>query len=84
MKLIDDAGKLWHRLSSVWFAIVGVIYASAGGVWLAMPESFRPDLPQWFRICLAVIGVALAASPGIARVVAQPKLASDDTDKAGA
>ena len=84
MKLIEDAGKLWHRLWTVRMSIIGVVYASVGGVYLAMPEGLRPDLPEWGKLLLAGVGVMLAAAPGVARVVAQPKLASDDTDKAGA
>lgn len=84
MKLIDDARSVALRLWSVRMAIIGVIYASAGSAWLLMPPAWQPELSQPVRWALAVVGVMLAAAPGVARVVAQPKLKADDTDKAGA
>lgn len=72
--LIDGA-KYFHRLWSVRMAILGTIYASAASAWLLLPADWKPDLSETVRWVLAVIGVLLAAAPGITRVIAQPKLA---------
>lgn len=74
MKLIDDVGALWHRLWAVRMAIISAIYSAAAGAWLLMPPDWQPTLSQPIRWVLVVVGVSLAASPGVARVVAQPKL----------
>lgn len=74
MKMIDDARATWHRMWSVRMAILGTVYASAGSAWLLLPAAWQPTLSEPVRWVLAVIGVALAASPGVARVIDQPKL----------
>lgn len=88
MKLIDDARTLWHRLWTVRMAIIGTIYAAAGSAWLLLPPAWQPTLSEPVRWVLAVVGVMLAAAPGVARVIAQPKamaqVKGDDSDQAGA
>lgn len=89
MKPIDDAAWLAKRLWSVRFAAIGVIWAAAGAYWIATPPDWKPDLSQGVRWVLAVIGVALAAAPGLAALIQQPKLtqakaARKQADEAGA
>jgi hypothetical protein len=89
MKLIEDAAFLAKRLWSVRLAAVGVIWAAAGAYWIATPADWKPDLSEGVRWVLAAVGVALAAAPGLAALVEQPKLAQakearKQSDKAGA
>ncbi|TPG08331.1 hypothetical protein EAH88_11920 [Rhodanobacter glycinis] len=63
-------------------AILGVIYSAAGGAWLLMPPDWQPTLAEPVRWVLAIIGVSLAAAPGVSRVIAQPKLADKIADQA--
>lgn len=89
MKLIDDAAWLAKRLWSVRLAAIGVVWAAAGAYWIATPPEWKPYLPEGVKWLLAVIGVALAAAPGLAALVEQPKLqeakeARKQADKAGA
>lgn len=89
MKWRDDAVFLAKRLWSVRMAALGVIWASAVGVWISLPEEWKPTIPEGLRSALVVFGVALAAAPGLAALIAQPKLAQakeerQQADKAGA
>ena len=84
MKLIDDAGVLWHRIWSVRMSIISAAYSAAAGAWVLLPYAWQPTLSEPIKWGLAAAGVALAASPGIARVVAQPKLAEKVADLAKA
>lgn len=89
MKMIDDAAWLAKRLWSVRLAAIGVIWAAAGAYWIATPADWKPDLSEGVRWVLAVIGVALAAAPGLAALIEQPKLqdakaARKAADQAGA
>lgn len=89
MKLIDDAAWLAKRLWSVRLAALGVVWAAAGAYWIAAPDGWRPDLSEHVKWVLAVVGVALAAAPGLAALIEQPKLteakkARQATDQAGA
>ena len=88
MKWISDVRKTWHRLWSVRMAVIGAIYAAAGGAWLVMPPQWQPELSEPIRWVLAIVGVTLAAAPGVSRVIAQPKLrqpkAADETNEYGA
>ena len=89
MKLMDDAAWLAKRLWSVRLAAIGVIWAGAGAYWIAAPSEWKPDLSENVRWVLAVIGVALAAAPGLAALIEQPKLqeakeSRKQSDQAGA
>lgn len=89
MKWVDEAAFLAKRLWSVRLAAIGVIWAGAGAYWIATPSDWKPDLSEGVRWVLAVIGVALAAAPGLAALVEQPKLqqakeARKAIDEAGA
>lgn len=74
MKMIDDAKWLAQRLWSVRMSAIGVLWTAAGAYWMGAPVEWRPDLSEGVRWLLGVIGVALAASPGLAALVQQPKL----------
>ena len=74
MKLIDDVRSVYHRLWSVRMAIISAIYSAAAGAWVLLPYAWQPTLSEPIKWALAAVGVALAASPGIARVIDQPKL----------
>lgn len=86
MKLVfvDDAGFLIKRLWSARLALLGVIWATASGLWLTLPDEWKPTLSEPIRWVLMVFGVALAASPGIAAVLHQPKLAEKVQERAAA
>lgn len=77
MRWYDDAGLLIKRLWSVRLAALGVIWAAAGAYWIATPADWKPDLSEGVRWVLAAIGVALAAAPGLAALVEQPKLTAE-------
>lgn len=66
MRLIDDAGRLWHRL---WSVRLSLLAAGLGAVDAAMPFLAPEHASRRFAAATAV--VALAA--GIARLVSQPK-----------
>ena len=83
MKMVDNVGIVWHRLWSVRMAVIGVLYAAAGSVWLLLPADWKPDLSESVRWVLVTVGVSLAAAPGLASVVKQPKLAETVTAKTG-
>ena len=77
----DDVLFLAKRLWSVRMALIGVVWASAGSAWLLLPAEWKPELSEPVRWVLAVIGVVLAASPGIAALVYQPKLQAKVEDR---
>lgn len=64
MKLIDDAGTLWHKLWSVRLAIGGSIISAAE----TASAVYSADRPIWFPALL----FAMCAAMGISRVIAQP------------
>ncbi len=64
MKLIDNAGQLWHRFYSVRFSFAAAVAAIYAG-W----EAHVYGQPVWS--CVLTAGLALLA--GISRVVDQPK-----------
>lgn len=74
MKFKTDAWFLAKRLWSVRMAIIGVFWAAAGSAWLLLPPEWKPTLSEPMRWALAFIGVTLAALPGLAAVIHQPKL----------
>lgn len=74
MKLIDDAGVLWHRLWSVRLSLLTTLYTSAAGTWLVLPADWKPTLNHAEQIILAGIGMLLPALSAAAPIVKQPKV----------
>jgi len=70
MHLIDDAGRVWHRLWSVRLSLL----AAALGAADALAGFLMPAHPRLI-VALAATGLSFAAA--IARLVAQPKLRGD-------
>ena len=66
MQLIDDAGKVWHRLWSVRLSGVAVVASAVDAGW-QVHVTGQPPL-------LALATAALSAGAGFSRLVAQPKL----------
>ena len=66
MKLIDDAGALWHKFWSVRLSAVAVIASAVDAGWQVHVTGQPPYL--------ALATAALSAGAGFSRVVAQPKL----------
>jgi hypothetical protein len=71
MKLIDDAGAVWHRLWSVRLALLAAALDGAN-VLLGYLVPAHP------RQSLAILAGGVAMAAAIARLVAQPKLRNDD------
>lgn len=89
MKMVDDAGFLAKRLWSVRFAAIGVVWAAAGAYWIGTPDDWKPTLSEPVKWIIGIVGVALAAAPGLAALVHQPKLQQakivrEKSDQAGA
>ncbi len=74
MKLIDDAGLIWHRLWSVRLSALTTLYTSAAGAWLVLPPDWKPTLTHTEQIIMAGIGMLLPALATVAPVVKQPKV----------
>lgn len=66
MRLIDDAGKTWHRLWSVRLSLAAGLL---GAVDAALPF-VAPEHASW-RFAALTAGVSLAAA--VARLVQQPR-----------
>jgi hypothetical protein len=66
MQLIDDAGKVWHRLWSVRLSAVAVLASAIDAGW-QVHVTGQPPL-------LALGTAAISAGAGFSRLVAQPKL----------
>jgi hypothetical protein len=75
MKLIDDAGILWHRLWSVRLSALTTLYTSAAGAWLVLPPDWKPTLTHTEQVIMAGIGMLLPALATVAPVVKQQSLA---------
>ena len=69
MKLIDNAGQVWHRLWSVRLAALATIASAVDAGWQAYVTGQPPYI--------ALVTAAIAAGAGFARLVAQPKLRGD-------
>lgn len=69
MQLIDDAGKVWHRLWSVRLSAVAVVASAVDAGW-QVHVTGQPPL-------LALATAAISAGAGFSRLVAQPKLHGD-------
>jgi hypothetical protein len=66
MQLIDDAGKVWHRLWSVRLSAVAVVASAVDAGWQVHVTGQPP--------ILALVTAGISASAGFSRLVAQPKL----------
>jgi hypothetical protein len=66
VKLIDDAGKVWHRLWSVRLAGLSVLFSAVDAGWQVHVTGQPPYL--------ALLTSAISAGAGFSRLVAQPKL----------
>lgn len=69
MKLIDDAGHLWHRLLSVRLSLLAGFASAADAGW----EAHVSGSPRWISVATAAISFGAA----IARMIAQPDLHHD-------
>lgn len=69
MKLIDDAGVVWHRLWSVRLSALAVLASAIDAGW----EVHVTGQPPY----LALATAAISAFAGFSRLVAQPKLRGD-------
>jgi len=65
MMLIEDAGKLWHRLWSVRLSAAAVLASAFDAGWQVHVTGQPPYL--------ALATSAISAGAGFARLVAQPK-----------
>lgn len=66
MKLIDDAGKVWHKFWSVRLSVIGVFASAFDAGWQVHVTGQPPYL--------ALLTAAISAGAGLARLVAQPKM----------
>lgn len=66
MRLIDDAGKVWHKLWSVRLSAVAVLASAFDAGWQVHVTGQPPYL--------ALATAAISAFAGFSRLVAQPKL----------
>ena len=73
MNLSPEA-HFWHKLWSMRLAIATTFYTAAAGAWATIPWDWKPEIPHWGQVILAVIGVMLAGSVAVVRVIDQPKL----------
>jgi hypothetical protein len=69
MKLIDDAGKLWHKFWSVRLSAVAVLASAVDAGWQVHMTGQPPYL--------ALASAAISAGAGFSRLVAQPKARAD-------
>lgn len=76
MRLIDDAGVLWHQLWSMRLIIATTVYNAAAGAWLVLPVDWKPTLTHTEQMVMAGIGMLIPVSAGFARVVRQDKATS--------
>lgn len=83
MKLIDNAGIVWHRLWSMRFSIATTIYTGAAGAWVLLPPDWKPDLSETSKAVLAGFGMMLPVMASLSILVKQPKLADKIAEKTG-
>lgn len=72
MRLIDDAGILWHRLWSVRLSLVAGVASGLDAGW----QAWVLGQPPYIAIITSLISFGAAG----ARIVAQPKLPGKDCD----
>jgi hypothetical protein len=66
MELIEDAGKVWHRLWSVRLSLLAAVASAGDAGW----QAFVSGSPRVISLC--TFGISLGAA--VARIVAQPKV----------
>jgi hypothetical protein len=66
MRLIDDAGVIWHKLWSVRLSAVAVLASAFDAGWQVHVTGQPPYL--------ALATAAISAGAGFSRLVAQPKM----------
>lgn len=71
MKLIDDAGRVWHKL---WSVRLSLLAALLGAVDVALPFV----APSHRSVPFALLAAAVSLAAVLARLVTQPKLHKDD------
>lgn len=69
MRLIDDAGTLWHKFWSVRLAALSVIVSAVDAGWQVHMTGQPPYL--------ALATAAISAGAGFSRLVAQPAARAD-------
>lgn len=65
MKLIDDAGKLWHRLWSVRLSLLAAFGSAIEAAWMVYTTGQPP--------IIAIITLVISLGAAFSRMVAQPK-----------
>lgn len=66
MRLIDDAGRLWHRFWSVRFNLLSIALQAVYAAW----QAWVTGNPPW----VVLVTIILSAGSLVSRLVAQPKL----------
>lgn len=77
MKLFEWRDEAWFYVKHLWSvraALFAAVWAGAGAAWIIMPYSWQPHIPEWGKWVLGIIGVLVAAAPGFAAAMRQPKL----------
>jgi hypothetical protein len=72
MKLIDDAGRTWHKFYSVRFSALAVIVSAVDAGWQVHVSGQPPYL--------ALATAAISAGAGVSRMIAQPSARVDSDD----
>lgn len=75
VKLIEDAGDIWHRLWSVRLAIGAAVASGIEAGYNAYVMGVSPAM------ALIACGISLAAA--VARIVAQPSISGDENSASG-
>lgn len=76
----------WQIVWAMRWTLASLAMTAIAGAWGAMPISLRPDVPDWLRWILAIVGVGLPALAALRLRVHKrmAKLQTDDTDQADA
>lgn len=74
MRLIDNAGSLWHRFWSLRLAILTTIFGSITAAYLTLPSDWLPSIPAWLKEAVSYGTILTAIFSGVSRVIKQPGL----------
>lgn len=77
MTLIDDAGRVWHKLWSVRLALLSALLSAVEFALPLVPDSWADSVGRG-KFAAAALVVSIAA--GVARIVSQPKLRKEGDD----